>query len=191
VTDRVTVCGLDLSLTSTGISTACGGLLAAAPVFRALRPPPKLKTWDRMEWLIAALGREVKAADPDVILVEGPGYHSAAKGSYWHENAGLWWEATLRIRRSGVPMAVLTPGTLKKFATGNGSAKKSAMVGQAMRRFELDDIGEDEADSLWLAAAGCEHYGWPVVKLPAAQVAALDVVTWPVLQDPEPEPVPV
>jgi crossover junction endodeoxyribonuclease RuvC len=177
----LTVLGLDLSLTSTGVSTAWGALLASAPVFEAVKPPPKLKTWARMDWMIKELGGIVTAADPDLIVIEGPGYHAAARGSYWHENAGLWWEITLRLWRARRPMTAITPSTLKKYATGSGAAKKSAMCVAAAHRFGLAAIGEDEADALWLAAAGCQHYGWPLVKLPAVQVAALDVVAWPTL----------
>lgn len=180
--EQLTAMGLDTSLTSTGISTAWGGVLAPPPEFRSLCAPKGLKTWARMEWLIKELGAYVKQNDPDVILIEGPGYHSASRGAYWHENAGFWWEVTLRIKRSGRPLVVITPGTLKKFATGRGNADKGDMRLAAGRRFDLDRIGDDEADALWLAAAGLERYGWPLVSLPAAQVAALDAIKdWPAL----------
>ena len=109
---------------------------------------------------------------------------------------GLWWSVTHRIWLTGRPLVIISPAVLKKFATGSGAAKKSAMVGQAIRRFGLADISEDEADALWLATAGCQHYGLPVVSLPAAQVDALEssvpakkgrpahpAVDWPVSLD--------
>lgn len=195
--DRLTVLGLDLSPTSTGWGKGCGGLLTEAPVFGTLKSRitvPKTGSLDlataRLEWNLKTLGALVHDHDPDVIIMEGPAYR--ATGAYWHENAGLWWNVVRLIRRSGRPLAVITPATLKKFASGSGNAKKSEMCVAAAHRFGLARIGEDEADGLWLAAAGCQRYGWPLIKMPAAQVAALDVVkAWPALKDPEPQPVPV
>lgn len=183
----LTVLGLDTSPTRTGWGKACGQLLVSPPEFGAVKSGitvPKAGNLDlsaaRIRKQITGLGRLVTDTDPDLIVMEGPSYGST--GAYWHENAGLWWAVVTRIKQSGRPLVIITPSTLKKFATGSGNAKKSAMVGAAVRRFSLDEIGEDEADGLWLAAAGLEHYGWPLVKLPAAQVAALDVVrNWPAL----------
>jgi crossover junction endodeoxyribonuclease RuvC len=184
--DQLRVCGLDLSLTSTGVSTACGGLLADPPRFEAIRPPAKLKGCARLDWMTRAVVKYLADADPDVIILEGPSYGST--GAYWHENAGLHWLVKMRIWKADRRYAVITPSTLKKYATGVGRGKKSVMVGAACHRFGIPPMGEDEADALWLAAAGCQKYGWPVVKLPAVNVAALDVVEWPALnlQDPEP-----
>jgi Holliday junction resolvasome RuvABC endonuclease subunit len=190
VADSLRVLGLDTSPSSTGWGKAWGQLLGPAPEFGTIRPGivvPKTGNLDlsaaRMGKVITRLGPLVSDFDPDLIVMEGPSYGST--GAYWHENAGLWWEIVLRIKKSGRALVIITPATLKKFATGSGNAKKSAMVGAAVHRFGLEKIGEDEADGLWAAAAGCQHYGWPLVKLPAAQVAALDVVKkWPVLEGP-------
>lgn len=172
--DRLTVLGLDLSLTSTGCAKVVGGPLGGDPWTFRIRSAKS--GWVRMDSQVTRIGQAIRECDPDLIAVEGPAYFSASQGSYWHENAGLWWEVTSRIWKTGRPMVIVGPSVLKKFATGAGGAKKSAMVGQAIRRFGLADIGEDEADALWLAAAGLQHYGLPVVKLPELQVAALESV---------------
>ena len=194
MTDRLTVLGLDLSLTSTGAARIVSGpLVEPAWTFRIRSAR---KGWDRLDSQVNRIGEAVREIDPDLIAVEGPAYHAAAQGSYWHENAGLWWAVTHRIWKSGRPMVIIGPSVLKKFATGSGAAKKSAMVGQAIRWFGLAEIGEDEADALWLAAACCQHYGLPAVRLPAVQVDALEsavaakkgkpahpAVDWPVSLD--------
>ena len=172
--DQLTVLGLDLSLTSTGGCRAVSGPLAGQPYTFRIRSARK--GWERMASQVHRIGLAVQEYDPDLIAVEGPAYHAAAQGSYWHENAGLWWAVTSRIWQSGRPMVIIGPSVLKKFATGSGAAKKSAMVGAAVHRFSLTEIGEDEADALWLAAAGCQHYGMPLVKMPAAQADALEAV---------------
>jgi hypothetical protein len=162
--DRLTVLGLDLSLTSTGGAKITGGPLGGDPWTFRIRSARK--GWARLDSQVTRIGDAIGECDPDLIAVEGPAYYSAAQGSYWHENAGLWWSVTHRIWLSGRPLVI----------TGAGGAKKSAMVGQAIRRFGLAEIGEDEADALWLATACLQHYGLPVVKLPAAQADALESV---------------
>lgn len=42
------------------------------------------------------------------------------------------------------------PGTLKKFATGNGHAKKEEMLNACKKRFGFIPSNDDEADALWL-----------------------------------------
>jgi Holliday junction resolvasome RuvABC endonuclease subunit len=187
--DRLTVMGLDLSLTSTGCAVITGGALGGDPDTFRIRSAKR--GWARLDSQVTRIGLGVQQYDPDVIAVEGPAYHAAAQGSYWHENAGLWWAVTARIWKSGRPLVIISPAVLKKYATGSGASKKSAMVGQAIRRFGLAEIGEDEADALWLAAATLQHYGLPAVKLPQLQVDALEglnkkklpVIDWPVTLD--------
>jgi crossover junction endodeoxyribonuclease RuvC len=203
VADQLTVLGLDLSLTSTGCAKVISGPLTGAPWTFRVRSAKR--GWERMDSQVTRIGQAVKETDPDLIVIEGPAYYSASQGAYWHENAGLWWEVTSRIWKSGRPFAVIGPSVLKKFATGKGSGTaKSAMVGAAIYRFGLAEIGEDEADALWLAAAGCQHYGMPLVKLPQMQADALEsvvpakkkipahpAVDWPATLDwARPQPVP-
>lgn len=175
--DQLTVLGLDLSLTSTGGALGSGGALGGQPYTFLIRSARK--GWARMDSQVNRIGQAVKEYDPDLIAVEGPAYHSAAQGSYWHENAGLWWEVTTRIWKSGRPMVIIAPSVLKKFATGKGNADKGDMRIAAVTRFGLTQIGPDEADALWLAAACCQQYGLPLVKLPAEQVAALTALSRP------------
>ena len=182
------VAGLDLSLTSTGGAKVQGGILAEPPwtfTIRSIR-----RGYERLDSMVNRIGAAIKEIDPAVIVVEGPALH--ATGSYVHESAGLWWSVTHRIWKSGRPMAVVPPTVLKKFATGKGNSDKSAMCVAAAHRFGLAEIGPDAADALWLAAAGAQRYGQPVVSMPAAQVAVLTgigkkgkpVIDWPELPAP-------
>jgi Holliday junction resolvasome RuvABC endonuclease subunit len=185
--DQLTVLGLDLSLTSTGCAKVVGGALGGDPWL--FRVQSKRRGLDRLDSQYRRVGEAVAECDPDLIVLEGPSLHS--QGAYWHENAGLHWLVRHRIWQSGRPLAVVTPATLKKFATGSGGAKKLDVCIAAVKRFDLDTVQEDQADALWLAAAGLERFGLPLVKLPAVQVAALDKAEWPASLDwARPEPVP-
>jgi Holliday junction resolvasome RuvABC endonuclease subunit len=186
--DQLRVLGLDLSLTSTGCAKAWGGvLLAEAPETFTIRSG--LAGFRRLEAVITRLGAVVSEFDPDLIMVEGPSLHST--GSHYHEGAGLWWNVTYRLWKSKRPMVIMAPSVLKKFATGRGNADKIAMCGAAITRFGRPDLTQpDEVDALWLAAAGCQHYGLPLVSLPAAQAEYLEsvksgrpLIDWPALPE--------
>ena len=96
--DQLTVLGLDLGLTSTGGARGVGGALGGQPYTFLIRSARK--GWARMDSQVNRIGQAIREYDPDLIAVEGPAYHSAAQGAYWHENAGLWWQVTTRIWKS-------------------------------------------------------------------------------------------
>lgn len=65
------------------------------------------------------------------------------------------WGDTNKVRYVGIPVA-----TIKKFATGNGAAKKAAMI-QAARvwGFQVADDADDEADAIALMMYGRKAEG--------------------------------
>jgi Holliday junction resolvasome RuvABC endonuclease subunit len=187
--DQLTVLGLDTGLTSTGGAKVTGGALGGAPWLFQIQS--KRKGVERLDSQLTRIGQAVKETDPDLIAMEGPSLHSS--GAYWHENAGLWHAVRLAVWREGRPCVVIPPATLKKWATGRGNADKTAMCIAAVTRLGLSEEQarlQDQVDALWLAAACLEHYGLPLVKMPAAQVDALGKVGWPVSLD-RPRPVQV
>jgi crossover junction endodeoxyribonuclease RuvC len=50
-----------------------------------------------------------------------------------------------------VPTVIVPPTSLKKYATGNGSASKERMVKAAQKEFTSSVTSDDIADALWLA----------------------------------------
>jgi crossover junction endodeoxyribonuclease RuvC len=170
----VTVLGLDLSLTSTG-AAAIGGFTGSQADTTRLRPPPKFKGHTRLLWLqneIADLARDVP-----LVVVEGPSYASTGRGQ--HERAGLWWLVTHHLWATGVPLAVVPPSNLKRYATGKGNAGKDDVLREVTKRFPWFAGGNDEADALVLAAMGADHLGHPLTPMPATHRTALDGVDWP------------
>jgi hypothetical protein len=55
-------------------------------------------------------------------------------------------------------IVVVAPTSLKKFATGNGGAKKEAMIRAAEKKWGVV-LGEDEADAAWMAFLSQAVYG--------------------------------
>lgn len=74
---------------------------------------------------------------------------------------------------------LVTPATLKKYATGRGNATKADMRMALFQRAGVDLRDDNQVDAWWLRAAGLDYLGRPLVELPKAQRAALDAVTWP------------
>ena len=166
------VVGLDLSLTSTGIAIADEVTNHSCYTLK-----PKQRGHERLAAILARI--MVEASDADLAVVEGPSYGST--GSAFHQLAGLWWLITQNLWDLNIPYAEIAPGTLKKFATGSGTAGKDAMLLATARRFPSFSGDNNAADALWLAAAGADHLGWPLVQLPESHRAALTKVAWPQL----------
>jgi Holliday junction resolvasome RuvABC endonuclease subunit len=67
----------------------------------------------------------------------------------------------------GVPILMVAPNQLKKWATGTGNADKTAMVTSAMRAGwdAPENCTDDQADAWHLWSIGCAVRGEPVVTM--------------------------
>jgi len=175
------VVGLDLSLTAPGVA----GIGPAGVVVDTIRIPGKLTDVPRIDHIAEQL--QVWCAGADLVVMEGPSYGNQGSGrqSGHHERAGLWWIVKRQVVHAGLPLAIVPPATLKRFATGRGTADKTAMTLAAARRFPGVEFGDDnQVDACWLAAAGAQRLGFPVVALPKPQVSVLDDgIVWPATLD--------
>lgn len=80
-----------------------------------------------------------------------------------------------------VPYALVSPKTLKKFATGNGNADKDMMMAAARRRAGMIFKDDNQCDAWFLRQAGLDHYGLSTDIRPDRDLSlVLGVVTWPV-----------
>ena len=183
--------GLDLSLRSTGMAkanTTTGQLIATAV-------RPRVTGHDRLEYLLGAVVPWLAGEGHrcDVVVVEGV-LMGKVMGNSILDLAGLGTLVRHELWRHGVPYALINPSTLKLYATGNGHADKAAMVAAAYRLLpQVTTRTNDEADAVWLAEAGCRHYGHPLCQLPPKQAAVLSalaakgkrkgqpVIIWPAL----------
>lgn len=77
------------------------------------------------------------------------------------------------------PYALITPASVKKYATGKGNADKTAMALAAFKRAGVEFGDDNQCDAWWLRAMALDYYGSPVVEVPQSHRVALDGVTWP------------
>ncbi len=89
------------------------------------------------------------------VYIEGPAY--MASGQYVLQMGALHYLLRLFLYKNKVDYKVIAPGTLKKFVTGKGNAKKDLMLLKVYKKwgveFEIDDL----ADAYGLARMALEE----------------------------------
>lgn len=185
---KLRVVGLDLSLTSTGMSdgqsvhavkTNPKGLLEArmdAILCEALTfiYSPTQWTDDHPEGKRAGL-----------VVIEGAAF--GARGNAVDQLAGLRMIVRHRLYRMDIPFAVVPPSTLKMYTTDYGGASKAQMVSALADRHGLDlslhkvSQGKyDMADAYALAAMGYARIGQPLETFgQPGPIRSLQAVKWP------------
>lgn len=127
-----------------------------------------------------------------LVVVEGPAH--AAQHGQPHERAGVWWRVVDSLIRHKLPVAVLTPTTLKGYIAGKGNADKDAVqraVNAAWPGRGLLRVSSHEADAVALATAGADRLGWPGPWLDGRRATGwLRKGWWPddLAEQPDPEP---
>ncbi|MFF1483095.1 hypothetical protein ACIGZH_01870 [Streptomyces sp. NPDC058319] len=171
----LSVLGLDLSITSTGVCRPDGS---------TFRIKTRLKDrHKRVTQIRDRLEIEVAEQRPHLAVIEdlpmNPGRMSIAN---LKAIAGLHGVVQSVLIDADVPWAYVTPKTLKSFACDNGRAEKSDMAAAAYLADGVefaDDKGGDQADAWWLRAAGHDWCGVPLFSMPQAQRDVLGKAEWP------------
>ena len=185
MTDLPRVIGLDLSLAATGLAELADD---NALVTKTIRSVPAgegvYASHARLRGILAQVWEHVTQGGPypALVVLEGPSYNSRGTGTW--DRAGLWWlvvdTLTCTLGCPRIPVAVVPPAVLKKYATGRGTADKTAMaVALAKRAGGLELRDDNRVDAFWLAAAGRDRLGHPFLKLPQAQRDVLAKADWP------------
>jgi len=192
------IMGLDLSLSATGLATWYSADHDRTPRVATIRTPADWPDEGRWEKIAGTVWRTIAENGPDpfrtLIVVEGrinirgraelvggKARITGARGDTTLDLAELRGVIRYGLWRRGVPVAVVHPATLKRFATGNGAANKETMVLAAERRLGAvcPISNNNEADALWLLSMALHHHGRPLCPMPAKNVEALASVTWP------------
>lgn len=185
---RYRVVGLDLSFRSTGISDGSHTCVART----SDSDPTELRInrlsadcWNQI-WA-CGIDYPGSPAHPtaDLVVVEGAAY--GAKGDAVDQLAGLRWRVRCELHTMGIPFVIVTPSTLKAYATGNGRATKPEMVRAALDRHKVDfspvkikDGRYDMADAFALAAMGYAYIGQPLPTFgPPPRMDSLFAPDWP------------
>ncbi|PSL04156.1 Holliday junction resolvasome RuvABC endonuclease subunit [Haloactinopolyspora alba] len=164
------VLGIDPSLTATGVCLPDG---------KTYTMKSRLKGDDRLESIYLRLLVDVEDHWPvDLAVIEDLPVNA--------KSAGLTGMAQGVIRMAlasaGVPVARISPATLKKFATGKGNADKTAMLAATPDQYRGSFGDDNQVDAWWLREAGRAWLGDSPFFGPYQGEAVLDVLRkakWP------------
>lgn len=196
MTQRATsVCGIDLSLTSTGVCRIDWREGDAGPRSRTYRVesgPAGRTLADQHRRMVDVCGRVLAAAGAglDLAVIEGPDY-GRGRQSGAHDLSGLWWMVASSLLSGGTCAVVqVPPSTLKVYVVGFGGSRntkvsKRDILAAVERRYPsyLTGGSHDVAEAIGLAAMACRRMGRPIDFLPDRYVRAMESVKWPALDD--------
>lgn len=149
--------GIDQSYTSTGIVRIEHDQIKEFGIFQSDK---LLDIFDRSCQVASFIVKSVKENRPTVITLEGLAF--GMRGDATRDLAGLQFTIINALRRDCgfVAIHIVSPKTLKKFATGDGKAKKIEMIEKLPKKaHEMFTAGgfkkttgmADLADAYWLS----------------------------------------
>lgn len=162
------VLAFDLSLTATGVAYPDGSV----DLWHI-----KATGTQRLAWFRDSVS-SVLTSSLDLIVLEGYAYGRPQQATGIGELGGV---VRLCLHDRELPWVAIPPANLKQYATGRGNANKAEVLLAAVRRLGYEGHDDNEADAMWLRAMALDHYGSPLVELPALHRKALTKVRWPVL----------
>ena len=177
----MSVVGVDPSIASTGVFKI--GLELRWERVQSTPDETSLHTRiERLRGMAVRIHDAVSIGEPvELIVLEGPAYGS--NNAKTHQLAGFWW-LVVHVLDKVAPIAVAQPGTVKKFATGDGRADKDEMLAAAIEAFPTVGVrNNDVADAAALAGLGAVHLGIEFGGgfAPSGR-ASVQAVRWPSLE---------
>lgn len=156
-------CGLDLSMTHTGIAvTDRDGTIAVTSAKSTGHNTDSLaRKAQRLDDLADLADRIVECVPAvDHVVIEAPSYGSP-QGAV--DLGGLRWLVLCALFNDGQRVSEVAPGTLKKYATGKGNADKDEVLAAVIRRYPAANVTNNNiADANVLAAMGARFEQYSV-----------------------------
>lgn len=141
---------LDLSLTGTGYACAHEGAVG----YQTITVAKGVVGFQRLLYLRTQIKDLI--ADAPLVVMEGLSFMS--KSGVAHEITGLAMIVRMMLWEAGKTIVIVSPKTLKKFASGNGNAEKSMQLREVYKRWGHDCANDNEADACALL-----HYGLQLI----------------------------
>lgn len=169
--------GLDLSLTSTGLSLNGN----VETISSKQKGPERLK-----EIRNCLLERLSSIETNETIFVCLEGYSFASRNSQAHAIGELGGVIRLALWESEYPYVDIPPTSRAKFATGRGNASKNEVVSAISARTGIVWTGkgaDDMCDAWILEEMGRAWFGCPRFKWPQISMSSLEGVDWSAFSD--------
>lgn len=163
------IMGLDLSLTSTGVSVSGVTSIVLTPTRGA----------ERLVLIASKIKEILKENKIDLVIIEG--YSFASRNSQAHSIGELGGVVRAMLWIEKIPYIEVPPTSRAKFATGKGNASKdevistiSAKTGKVFR----GSGGNDECDAWVLEEMAKTKLGVSSWSWTKEQMSALDKIDW-------------
>lgn len=166
--------GLDLSLTSTGVSYDDTQYVIS----------PNCQGSERLAFFAETFEELFNELKRPVLVMEG--YSFASRNSQAHSIGELGGVVKLIAWRMSVPIVIVPPTSRAKFATGKGNASKSEVVSSISAKTGIvwDGKGADDKCDAWvLEEIGRTRIGVPRFDWPQPNIDALQKVDFSMLDE--------
>lgn len=166
---RLSIVGLDLSLTSTGVAMDDGTFVIAS----------KEKGDARLDDISIRIISALAPHYGRYVVIEG--YAFAKRTTHAFSQGELGGIVKRNLREYQIPYVLVPPTVRAKFATGRGNAGKSEVVSAISAKLGQVFVGggaDDEVDAWVLREMGLQHFGLSDLKWPAKNMEALEKVEW-------------
>lgn len=143
------ILGIDPSLTHTGLVVLDDGKVV---LFETIETFPKEDMQVRLMKIRNRVGEIMMEKTVDCCVLEGYAYSSrAAHSALLHELGGI---LKMIFHDANTPFYVVSPLSLKKFATGQIKSDKNVIMKEVLKRWGFDSQTDHEADAFVLAKIG-------------------------------------
>lgn len=163
------ILGVDLSLTSTGISANGKTGIITTPA----------KGSERLSIISLAILDAVIENSIQLVAIEG--YSFASRNSQAHSIGELGGVVRTRLWERNIPYVDIPPTCRAKFATGRGNAAKTEVMSSVSAKTGLvfSGKGADDMCDAWILEEMCRtRIGISAYTWSAIQLSALDKIDW-------------
>jgi len=152
--DNVFFVGIDLSFTGTGVVVLDGN--ATIVQQELISTKSSQETEVRILEIFDKLSFVPEMCNLESVYIEGLSY--ASKGQAILELGALHYFIRIFLYQKTVNYKVIPPGTLKKFITGKGNAKKNLMLMKVYKRWGVEFDDDNLCDAYSLARMSYEDF---------------------------------
>ena len=145
------IVGIDQSLTGTGLALVTRE--EAGIKHSTTKIKPTVRGVHRLMYIEEVVNRWIPD-DAGLCLMEGYAFAAHGQAFGLGECGGIIKRC---VHLKGKRLIVVAPGTLKKYITGNGAAKKNTMLLNCYKKFAASFDEDDECDAYCLARLGLEY----------------------------------
>jgi crossover junction endodeoxyribonuclease RuvC len=150
----LTALGLDQSLSCSGwVALTAEGVRECGTV----TPQKGLLGAERLEWIYQRVQYIIECSEPSVIVLEG--YSMGLSGGMVFQLGELGGVLRLLFHRASIPLLVIPPSSLKKFASNSGKAQKDEVRLGVYKQWGFEHHSNDVVDAYALARIGLAYLG--------------------------------